>query len=144
MTSMRVSAVPARGGSMRWYSRPPWIWAAAFSASRARAGASSHCFMLPRRFIGQALSLRLGLGKLLARLADQGVRGGEHCFLRRARQDDIPALDGQSRHSVELVRARHLRGAAQLALYRERMEGGVVLGHIDFLLAEPFGDPFGK
>src|SRR3982074_1039854 len=62
----------------------------------------------------------------------------------RAREGEVAALQGQSRYSVESVRAAHLRRASQLAFDRKRAESGVVFGHVHVLLGEPVPRPFGE
>src|SRR5712671_4008133 len=67
-----------------------------------------------------AAALGLCFCELLAGFPDQKVGGGEHRLARRARDDEVAALHGQSRYTVESVRVAHLRRAAQLAFDRKR------------------------
>src|SRR2546427_11413813 len=132
---------------MRWNSRPSWIWDDAVPASRANADANSHFSTRLRSFIrssASAATLGLCFCELLAGFPDEKVGGGEHRLARCARDDEVAALHGQSRYSVESVDAAHLRRAAQLALDRERVESSVVFGHVHVLLREPVRDPFGE
>src|SRR5438128_9681367 len=131
---------------MRWNSRPSWIWDDAVPASRANADANSHFSKRLRSFIRSSASATLGLCfcELLAGFSNEKVGGGEHRLARRARDDEVAALHGESRYTVESVRAAHLRRAAQLAFDRKRAESGVVFGHIYVLLGEPVGRPIGE
>src|SRR3989440_7445311 len=147
MTSMRPSAATGRCGSMRWNSRPGWIWADAAPASRVSADASSHFFKRPRGCIRSGAgpaTLGFCFCELLAGFSDEKVGGSEHPLARRARDDEVAALHGQSRYSVESVRAAHLRRAAQLALDRKRAESSVVFSHVHVLLGEPVRRPFSE
>src|SRR3989475_536730 len=132
---------------MRWNSRPSWIWDDAVPASRANADANSHFSTRLRSFIrssASAATLGLCFCELLAGFPDEKVGGGEHRLARCARDDEVAALHGQSRYSVESVGAAHLRRTAQLAFDRERAESGVVFAHVHVLLGEPVRDPFGE
>src|SRR3979411_1794498 len=132
---------------MRWNSRPSWIWDDAVPASRANADANSHFSTRLRSFIrssASAATLGFCFCELLAGFSDEKVGGGEHRLARCARDDEVAALHGQSRYSVESVGAAHLRRTAQLAFDRERAESGVVFGCVHVPLREPVRDPFGE
>src|SRR5437879_2013213 len=132
---------------MRLNSRPSSIWDDAVPASSANADANSHFSTRLRSFIRSSASpatLGLCFCELLAGFPNEKVGGGEHRLARRARDDEVAALHGQSRYSVESVRAAHLRRTAQLAFDRERVESGVVFGHVHILLGEPIHRPFGE
>src|SRR5438876_2875413 len=117
------------------------------AARRANADATSHFSKRPRGSIRPGASpATLGpcFYELLAGFSNEKVGGGEHRLARRARDDEVAALHGESRYTVESVRAAHLRRAAQLALDRKRAESGVVFGHVYLLLGEPVRHPFGE